>query len=216
LRNSWALQVRVIEYLIDPEVAPQLEQVTPSRMHSHSGATNPQVRQVHRLITTLLSPEQAPARELCLCYHERWEVEETIDETRNQQRLSQQPLRSRSPKLVLQELYALLLAHYAVRCLMLRAAQTTGLDPDRISFTGAIQVLGQGILQSSFYSPELAIRALKRMCADLACPGHLIAPRQLRFNYQVVKHMCTRFSRKRPEHHNLTLKHSSFADILLI
>src|SRR6266567_4401304 len=213
---SAPLQVRVIEYLIDPEVAQQLEQVTPSRMHSHSGATNPQVRQVHRLITTLLSPEQAPAEALCLCYHERWEVEETIDETRNQQRVSQQPLRSRSPKLVLQELYALLLAHYAVRCLMLRAAQTAGLDPDRISFTGAIQVLGQGILQSSFYSEELTMRALTRMCADLACPGHLVAPRRLRFNCRVVKHICTRFRRKRPEHHNLTLKHSSFADILLI
>ncbi len=165
---SAPLRVRVIEYRIQPEVAQQLEQVTPSRIHSHSGSTNPQVRQMHRLITTLLSPEQAPAQDLCLCYHERWEAEETIDETRNQQRLSQQPLRSRSPKLVLQELYALLLAHYAVRCLMLQAAQTTGLDPDRISFTGAIQVLGQGILQSSFYSPDLTVRALKRMCADLA------------------------------------------------
>jgi Transposase DDE domain/Insertion element 4 transposase N-terminal len=213
---SAPLRVRVIEYRIQPEIAEQLEQVTPSRIHSHSGSTNPQVRQVHRLITTLLEPEQALAQDLCLCYHERWEVEETIDETRNQQRLSQQPLRSRSPKLLLQELYALLLAHYAVRCLMLQAAQTAGLDPDRISFTGAIQVLGQGILQSSFYSPELTIRALKRMCADLACPGHLVAPRRLRFNCRVVKHICTRFRRKRPEHHNITLKHSSFADILLI
>jgi len=213
---SAPMQVRVIEYFIDPEVAQQLEQITPSRIHSHSSSTNPQVRQVHRLITTLLSPEQAPAQALCLCYHERWEVEETIDETRNQQRVSQQPLRSRSPKLVLQELYALLLAHYAVRCLMLRAAQTAGLDPDRISFTGAIQVLGQGILQSSFYSEELTIRALKRMCADLACPGHLVAPRRLRFNCRVVKHICTRFRRKRPEHHNLTFKHTSFADLLLI
>ncbi len=68
---SAPLQVRVIEYRIDPQVAEQLEQVTPSRMHSCSGSTNPQVRQVHRLITTLLSPEQAPAKELCLCYHER-------------------------------------------------------------------------------------------------------------------------------------------------
>lgn len=213
---SAPLQVRVIEYLIDPPVAQQLEQVTPSRMHSHSGATNPQVRQVHRLITTLLSPKPAPAKELCLGYHERWEVEETIDETRNQQRLSQQPLRSRSPKLVLQEFYALLLSHYAVRCLMLRAAQSTGVDPDRISFTGAIQVLGQGILQSVFHSPELAVRALKRMGADLASPGALVAPRRLRFNCRVVKHICTRFRRKRPEHHNLTFKHTSFADILLI
>ena len=126
---SAPMQVRVIEYFIDPEVAEQLEQVTPSRMHSHSTATNPQVRQLHRLLTTLLSPEQVPAQALCLCYHERWEVEETIDETRNQQRLSQQPLRSRSPKLVLQEFYALLLAHYAVRCLMLAGSPEQGLGP---------------------------------------------------------------------------------------
>src|SRR5437762_1200326 len=134
-------------------------------MHSHSASTNPQVRQVHRLITTLLEPEQAPAKDLCLCYHERWEVEETIDETRNQQRLSQQPLRSRSPKLVLQELYALLLSHYAVRSLMLRAAQSKGLDPDRISFTGAIHILGQAIEQSPLVSQEQVQRLFKRMCA---------------------------------------------------
>ena len=213
---SAPLQVRVIEYLIDPEVAQQLEQVTPSRMHSHSGPTNPQVRQVHRLITTLLSPEQAPARELCLCYHERWEVEETIDETRNQQRLSQQPLRSRWPKLVLQEFYALLLAHYAVRCLMWQAAQTKGLDPDRISFTAAIHVLGQGIIHSTLVSQEQAHRLLKRLCADLTSKGALVAPRRLRFNCRVVKHICTRFRRKRPEHHNPTFKRTSFADILLI
>src|SRR5438034_3022933 len=72
---SAPMQVRVIEYRIQPEIAEQLEQVTPSRIHSHSGATNPQVRQVHRLITTLLEPQQAPAQALCLCYHERWEVE---------------------------------------------------------------------------------------------------------------------------------------------
>ena len=213
---SAPVQVRVIEYLIDPQVAQQLEQVTPSRMHSGSGSTNPQVRQVHRLITTLLEPQQAPAQALCLCYHERWEVEETIDETRNQQRLSQQPLRSRSPKLVLQEFYALLLAHYAVRCLMWQAAQTKGLDPDRISFTGAIQVLGQGIIHSPLASQEQVQRLFKRMCADLTSKGALVAPRRLRFNCRVVKHICTRFRRKRPEHHNLTFKGTSFADILLI
>jgi len=213
---STPLQVRVIERVIDPHIAQQLEQVTPSRMHSASGPTNPQVRQIHRLITTLLCPEQAPASALCLCYHERWEVEETIDETRNQQRLSQQPLRSRWPKLVLQEFYALLLAYYAVRCLMWQAAQSKGLDPDRISFTATIQVLGQAIVQSVLHSPEQTVRVLKRLCADLTSPGVLVAPRRLRFNCRVVKHICTRFRRKRPEHHNVSLKHTSFADILLI
>ena len=53
------------------------------------------------------------------------------------------------------------------------------------------------------------------MCADLACPGQFVAPRRLRFNCRVVKHICTRFPRRtRPEHHHLTFKHTSFADIL--
>lgn len=213
---SAPLRVRVIEYHIAPDVAQQLERITPSRMHSHSSNTNPRVHHLHRLITTLLDPDQAPGLDLCLCYHERWEAEETIDETRNQQRLSQQPLRSRSPKLVLQELYAVLLAHYAVRALMLQAAQTAELDPDRLSFTGTIQVLGQAICHSSFSSSDLTVRLLKRLCADLVSPGQLVAPRRLRFNCRVVKHTCSRFRPKRPEHHNLMLKHTSFADILLI
>ena len=115
-----------------------------------------------------------------------------------------------------QEFYARLVAHYAVRCLMWQAAQTQGLDPDRISFTGAIQVLGQGIIHSPLASQEQAHRLLKRMCADLTSKGALVAPRRLRFNCRVVKHICTRFRRKRPEHHNLTFKRTSFADILLI
>lgn len=208
--------VRIIEYQIDPAVAAQLEQITPSRMHSNGGTTNPQVHQLHRLLTTLLDPDLAPAKALAQCYHERWEVEETIDETRNQQRLSQQPLRSRLPELVLQELYALLLAHYAVRGLMVQAANSKKVDPDRISFTGTIQVLSQAIIQSAMASQEQTMRMLKRLYADLTAPGALVPPRRLRFNSRVVKHICTRFRRKRPEHHNFTLKHLSFADILRI
>ncbi len=210
------LPVRIIEYRLDPQVAAQLEQITPSRMHKNSSATNPEVHQVHRLLTTLLDPELAPATAVAQCYHERWEVEEAIDETRNQQRLSQQPLRSRLPLLVLQEVYARLMAHHAVRRLMVQAAHTQPLDPDRISFTGAIQVLGQAIIQSALASPQQVERILKRLGADLTTKGALVAPRRLRFNCRVVKHICTRFRRKRPAHHNLTLKHTSFAEILLI
>jgi hypothetical protein len=210
------LPVRIIEYRLDPQIAAQLEQITPSRMHKNSSATNPEVHQVHRLLTTLLSPELAPAKAVAQCYHERWEVEEAIDETRTKQRLSQQPLRSRLPELVLQEVYALLLAHHAVRRLMLQAAHTQQLDPDRISFTEAIQVLGQAIVHSALASPQQAERIRQRLCADLTAKGALVAPRRLRFNCRVVKHICTRFRRKRPQHQNLTLKHTSFADILRI
>ena len=210
------LPVRIIEYRIDPGMAEQLEQITPSRMHSNSSATNPQVHHVHRLLSTLLEPELAPAKALIQCYHERWEVEEAIDETRNQQRPRGQPLRSRLPTLVVQELYALLLAHHAVRRLMVQAAQTQHLDPDRISFTASIQVLGEAIVHSALTSAQQTPRLLQRVYADLTTKGALVAPRRLRFNCRVVKHICTRFRRKRPEHHNLTFKHTFFLDLLRI
>ena len=46
----------------------------------------------------------------------------TIDETDTHQRRPQRPLRSRTPLGVLQELYGLLLAHYAIRPMMHKAA----------------------------------------------------------------------------------------------
>ena len=171
---------------------------------------------MYRLVTTLLNPRVAPALKLIELYHERWEVELVLDEVKTHERVYRKVLRSKTPEGVRQELYGLVLAHYAVRSLMLRAADSRGLDPDRISFTAAIQILGQALPQSVLLSPQQAVATLKRIYADLTCPGQLVAPRRLRFNSRVVKHICTRFRRKRPEHHFLTFKHLSFSDILLI
>lgn len=135
------LTLRVIEYRLDPKVAQQLAQLPQSR---NSRPTNPTA--VHRLVTTLLGPVQAPAKELICLYHERWEIEVSIDETRTHQRLAAQPLRSQTPLGVLQELYGLLLAHYAIRALMAASAAQAQLDPDRLSFTQAIQVLADAVV----------------------------------------------------------------------
>src|SRR6202035_1659086 len=35
---------------------------------------------IYRLITTILDPTQAPAKELAALYHERWEIETALDE----------------------------------------------------------------------------------------------------------------------------------------
>ena len=59
-------QVRVIEYQLHPQLAQELDQQPHSR---NSRPVDP--HQVHRLVTTLLDPEQAPAQALILCYHER-------------------------------------------------------------------------------------------------------------------------------------------------
>lgn len=95
----------------------------------------------YRLVTTLLDPEQAPARELAALYHERWEIENTLDEFKVHLRGPQVVLRSQTPDLVRQEFYGLLLLHFAVRAFMHEAALSANRDPDELSFVHAVRVL---------------------------------------------------------------------------
>jgi hypothetical protein len=97
--------------------------------------------ELYRLITTLLDPQAAPADELAALYHERWEIEGTLDEFKTHLRGARMVLRSQTPALVRQELWGLLLAHYAVRGLMHEAALQADEDPDRLSFLHAVRVI---------------------------------------------------------------------------
>jgi hypothetical protein len=95
---------------------------------------------LYRLVTTL-SPQQAPAEELAALYHERWEIEGALDELKTHLRGARIVLRSKTPLLVEQEFYGLLMAHYAVRGLMHEAALQADKDPDRLSYTHAVRVV---------------------------------------------------------------------------
>jgi hypothetical protein len=95
---------------------------------------------LYRLVTTL-SPQQAPAEELAALYHERWEIEGALDELKTHLRGARIVLRSKTPLLVEQEFYGLLMAHYAVRGLMHEAALQADRDPDRLSYTHAVRVV---------------------------------------------------------------------------
>jgi len=95
----------------------------------------------YRLFTTILDPEKAPAHELAALYHERWEIETAFDELKTHLRGSRIVLRSKTPALVKQEFYGLLLAHYAIRGLMHEAALKGDTDPDTLSFTHAVRVI---------------------------------------------------------------------------
>jgi hypothetical protein len=154
--------------------------------------------EAHRLITTLLDPAAAPALDLICAYHERWELEGTVDELDTHQRPAGQPLRSRCPVGVIQELYALLLAHYAVRALMHEAACQAALDPDRLSFAHAIRLVRAAIPEFQQTAPADQPRLYARLLADLV--AELLPPRRVRSYPRVVKRTSTKFHRKRPEH----------------
>jgi len=96
---------------------------------------------VYRLATTVLEPTAAPAQELAALYHERWEIEAAFDELKTHLRGAQIVLRSKTPDLLRQEFYGLLLAHFALRGLMHEAALQAAEDPDRLSFVHAIRVI---------------------------------------------------------------------------
>jgi hypothetical protein len=100
---------------------------------------------LYRLATTILDHERAPATDLAALYHDRWEIETAFDELKTHLRGARIVLRSKTPDLVRQEFYGLLMAHFAIRGLMHEAALEHGEDPDRLSFLHAVRVVRRKI-----------------------------------------------------------------------
>ena len=109
---------------------------------------------LYRLITTIIDHEQAPARELAALYHERWEIETTLDELKTHLRGAQIVLRSKTPDLVRQEFFGLMMAHFAVRGLMHEAALKSDEDPDRLSFLHSVRVVQRRIARYAAIPPS--------------------------------------------------------------
>ncbi|GAA4003100.1 hypothetical protein GCM10022384_57250 [Streptomyces marokkonensis] len=109
---------------------------------------------VYRLLTTLLDPERAPAKELAALYAQRWEIAAALDETKTHQRGPKLLLRSKYPWGVEQEIYGFLLVHHAIRQLMHQAATDHGLDPDRMSFTRSLWIVRRQVPAQAAFSPR--------------------------------------------------------------
>lgn len=117
------IQVRIIEYKIDSDSEPK----------------------TYRLITSLMDLTVFPALLLAAEYHQRWEIESTIDELKTHLLGRKTPIRSLKPREVVQEIYGWLLGHWCIRCLMFQAAETAGISPLRIGFTGTLNVMRRAI-----------------------------------------------------------------------
>ena len=128
------IAVRVVEYTLS---------------HPSRGADEAPVR----LLTTLLDPTQAPATELAALYAQRWEQESAFDELKTHQRGAGRVLRSKSPEMVIQEIYAHLLVYYAIRVLTNRGAEPIDLDPDRVSFIRFLPVARRQVTDQAAFPP---------------------------------------------------------------
>jgi len=132
-RKSNGVQVRVIDYCLQ-DVA--------------------DAEPIYRLVTTILDHTKAPAAELAALYHERWEIETALDELKTHLRGAKIVLRSKTPDLVRQEFYGLMMAHFAIRGLMHEAALKADEDPDRLSFLHAVRVVRRKIARFAAIPPS--------------------------------------------------------------
>lgn len=131
-KNVEPITVRVIEYTID------------------DGRANPET---YRLFTTILDPTVVSATDLAAAYVQRWEIELAFDELKTHQRGPRVVLRSKSPELVLQEIWGHLCCHFAIRTLMADTALHAGHDPDRISFVAALRISRQSVAHRGAFPP---------------------------------------------------------------
>ena len=168
----------------------------------------------HRVITTLLNPRLAPAHEVACGYHERWEVEVTIDEIDTHQRLVGRTLRSLTPIGVIQELYGILLAHYAVRYLMHEAALRHEVDPDRLSFVHAVEILRDAVMEFQIVEASQQSALYERLLDDIA--SKRLPERRCRSNARVVKRKMSNFRLKRDEHYQPPPPTGSFRDAVVV
>ncbi|MCX4510171.1 IS4 family transposase [Streptomyces sp. NBC_01619] len=120
-----------------------------------------------RLLTDLLDPGDWPAAELAALYHERWEVESAYRQLKTFQRGKAEVLRSVSPELVRQEIWAHLTLHHCLNRIILRLADGEGLDPDRISFVKVLKHTRRSVVLQAGRSARLLRQFVKRMATKV-------------------------------------------------
>ncbi|GAA4250899.1 hypothetical protein [Dactylosporangium darangshiense] len=105
------------------------------------------------MVTTLTDHHEVPAMELAGTYQRRWEEEPALDEIKTDLRGRGEVLRSEAPGLVEQQMWRLLLAHYAIRALLLHAADPAGYDPDRMSLVKGLRVVRRQVTDQAAITP---------------------------------------------------------------
>ena len=108
------------------------------------------------------------------------------------------PIRSKKPRLVVQEIYGWLLAHWAVRCLMFKASTEAGISPLRLGFTGTLRVLRRAV--TTFQQAETATLPFLVSWLLEEILEQEIPPRQGRTNPRVVKKPRSKFKSKKRSH----------------
>jgi hypothetical protein len=166
----------------------------------------------YRLATTLTDTRRWPATALVALYHQRWEIETAYLELKSSI-LGGRVLRARTPTGIDQEVHALLVCYQLLRLAMADATNTQpGLDPDRASFTIALQAARDQLIQAAGVIAVATIDLVGKI--GRAVLDNLLADRRLRVSPRVVKRAISKYNARGPNINRTSYKATLSIDIL--
>ena len=135
-RDIPGIPVRVIEYTVTSE-------------------DGSETSETFTLVTDITDPALLSCEQAAAAYASRWQLETCFDELETSLRGGATVvLRSKSPPMIRQEIYAMLCCYQAIRTLISHAADDAGLDPRRVSFTRARDGIRDRISDPGCFSPS--------------------------------------------------------------
>jgi hypothetical protein len=168
---------------------------------------------IYRLATTLLDHHRHPAFELVKLYHERREVESAFFAIKKSM-LGRRVLHARTMPGIAQEVYALPTTYQLIRIAITDATGTTaGADPDRASFSIALQTTRDQVIQAAGVIAGTAIDLVGKI--RRAVLDQLMPARRLRLSPRAVKRPLSRHAYKSLRVDRRTHKATTSIDILL-
>lgn len=166
----------------------------------------------YRLITTLLDPHTHPAGELIKLYHRRWEVETAYLEIKSSI-LGGRVLRARTPDGIDQEVHALLIVYQILRTAMTDATDSRpGLDPDRASFTTALNTARDQLTNAAGVIADTVIDLVGAI--GRAVLAHLLPDRRIRVKTRMIKRSNSKYQARGPNIDRHSYKATIAIDII--
>jgi hypothetical protein len=149
------------------------------------------------LLTSLLDAELYPASEIIDLYHERWEIELGYGEIKTDMLdATKQPLRSKTPDRVGQEIWGILIAYNLIRLEMERIADEANVKPTRISFVMVYQHICLELIGYVFTSPGAIPKRLRALREHVK--RFILPPRRPERRYpRAVKVKMSNYTKKR-------------------
>jgi hypothetical protein len=167
---------------------------------------------VDRLVTSLTDPHSWPATTLVALDHQRWEVETCSLELKSSI-LGGRVLRARTPQGVDQEVYALLVCSQVLRLAMADATSTQpGVDPDRASFTIALQTARDQLIQAAGVLAAATIDLAGKIGRQVL--ANLLPDRRLRVAPRILKRAISKYQARGPTINRTSYQATVSIDIL--